>query len=42
MYCVQQAQQKNRDYTNVENVMLLCALMGILKPTIKGKITEIM
>jgi predicted DNA-binding transcriptional regulator AlpA len=42
MYCLQQAKQKNRDYTNVKTVKLLCALTGISKPTIHGKITEVM
>jgi len=42
MYCLQQAQQNKTDYTNVTTVMLLCALMGISKPTIHKKITEVM
>jgi len=33
---------EERLYTNVKTVMLLCALMGVLKPTIQGKICEVM
>jgi hypothetical protein len=34
--------KEERLYTTVKTVMLLCALMGVSKPTIQGKICELM
>jgi hypothetical protein len=36
------SKQKKSVYTNVKTIMLLSPLMGILKPTIQGKITKVM
>jgi hypothetical protein len=36
------SKQKKSVYTDVKTIMLLSPLMGILKPTIQGKITKVM